>query len=425
MPWPKPPDDAVYVGLAGEIVRTLAPHTEADPIGILVTLLAGVGNAVGRGPFVTLDNMRHGLRVWPVLVGPSGSGRKGTALANAGVILSRAAPEWWGRQMGGLSTGEGVIQQIRDPVEGYEPVRTKGAGTFRAPVTLDEGVKDKRLFVIETEFGSVLQVIGRERNTLSSVLRNAWDGRPLTTMTKTSFSRATGAHVTVTGHITPEEVRDLMSDREITNGFGNRFLWVCVRRSQFLPLGGRPEEGAVVGLSQVLGATIADAANLDEIRLDAEAQADYVEAYPLLVTDEPGAVGNLISRGAPMVMRIAAIYATLDVSETITRAHLEAALALWAYTDASIRHIFGAAHLTATNPYRRTILEALAAGPLTQDEITNGLFSGNLRQPEPHATLDQLLTEGLIARSFHRPATGRGRPFARWEITEAGRKALA
>ena len=33
--WPAPPQAAVYHGLAGEIVQTIAPQTEADPIAIL------------------------------------------------------------------------------------------------------------------------------------------------------------------------------------------------------------------------------------------------------------------------------------------------------------------------------------------------------------------------------------------------------
>jgi primase-polymerase (primpol)-like protein len=35
-PWPAPPDEVVYHGLAGEIVRAIEPQTEADPLGLLV-----------------------------------------------------------------------------------------------------------------------------------------------------------------------------------------------------------------------------------------------------------------------------------------------------------------------------------------------------------------------------------------------------
>lgn len=37
--WPEPLDEEAYYGLAGEIVKTIAPHTEADPAGLLLQLL--------------------------------------------------------------------------------------------------------------------------------------------------------------------------------------------------------------------------------------------------------------------------------------------------------------------------------------------------------------------------------------------------
>jgi hypothetical protein len=48
--WPDPPNEAVYYGLAGEIVRALEPATEADPVALRVTLLTVVGNIVGAEP---------------------------------------------------------------------------------------------------------------------------------------------------------------------------------------------------------------------------------------------------------------------------------------------------------------------------------------------------------------------------------------
>ena len=42
---------------------------------------------------------------------------------------------------------------------------------------VDAGVKDKRLLVQEGELSQALKVMKREGNTLSPVLRNAWDAR--------------------------------------------------------------------------------------------------------------------------------------------------------------------------------------------------------------------------------------------------------
>ena len=47
--WPVMANDA-FLGLASEVVRVIEPHTESDPIAILVQYLASFANAVGPGP---------------------------------------------------------------------------------------------------------------------------------------------------------------------------------------------------------------------------------------------------------------------------------------------------------------------------------------------------------------------------------------
>ena len=37
--WPSPPRAAAFTGLAGEIVSTIEPHSESDPLAILAQLL--------------------------------------------------------------------------------------------------------------------------------------------------------------------------------------------------------------------------------------------------------------------------------------------------------------------------------------------------------------------------------------------------
>jgi hypothetical protein len=54
-------------------------------------------------------------------------------------------------------------------------------------------------------------------------------------MAKHSPAVATGAHVSIIGHITKDEPRRRMSEAEFFNGFGNRFLWTCAQRSKILP----------------------------------------------------------------------------------------------------------------------------------------------------------------------------------------------
>src|ERR1700682_334186 len=104
--------------------------------------------------------------------------------------------------------------------------------------TVDYGVSDKRLIIIESEFAGALQVMKREGNILSRVLRDGWDRGNLATLTKNSPARATGACISIIGHITSTELKAYFDRTEMANGFGNRFLFACVRRAGLLPHGG-------------------------------------------------------------------------------------------------------------------------------------------------------------------------------------------
>jgi hypothetical protein len=229
-PWPVLGKEALY-GLAGDIVTVVDPHTEADPVAVLTNLLVAIGNAVGRGAYCEVGADRHHLNLFAALVGESGKGRKGMSWGPVRDLMSAADP-FWGedRVSNGLSSGEGLIYAVRDRI-----LDTDKNGD---PIVVDEGVDDKRLLVLESELASVLKVMGREGNTLSPVVRQAWDGGKLQTLTKNSPTKATDPHVSLIGHMTTEELRRYLSKTEAANGFANRFLFILVRRSKVLPFGG-------------------------------------------------------------------------------------------------------------------------------------------------------------------------------------------
>ena len=85
-------DPAMYRGILADITEAAAPTTEADPPGIYASLQAGAGVLAGRGPYVRIGNVRHPLLIWPLLMGRTGSGRKGEATTTAEVFLYRAKP---------------------------------------------------------------------------------------------------------------------------------------------------------------------------------------------------------------------------------------------------------------------------------------------------------------------------------------------
>ena len=182
--WPAAPDPAAYHGLAGEYVHLIEEHTESDPMAVLVQFLVGFGNAIGRGPYFAVEADRHYTNEFVLLVGESSRGRKGTAWGNAQRPLRAVDPGWADlRQQGGLSSGEGLIWAVRDPIEARSAIREKGRVVDYEDVEEDPGVSDKRLLVVEPEFASTLRVMGRDGSTLSPVVRQAWDTGALRVLT--------------------------------------------------------------------------------------------------------------------------------------------------------------------------------------------------------------------------------------------------
>jgi hypothetical protein len=169
-------------------------------MALLVQLLLAFGNAIGRGPHFMAEADRHGLNLFACLVGATAKGRKGTSWGHVRRIFEATDPKWVKEGIAsGLSSGEGLIWAVRNPIERNEPVKEKGRTTGYETVLVDEGVEDKRLLVFEGEFASVLRILGREGNTLSAIIRNAWDTGELRSLTKNSPAVASGAHISISG----------------------------------------------------------------------------------------------------------------------------------------------------------------------------------------------------------------------------------
>jgi len=407
--WPAPLGEDAFHGLVGEIVRTIEPHTEADPVAILVQTLVAFGNAVGPRPYVLVERDRHHANLFAVLVGDTAKARKGTSWGYARDLVTSADPEWERCVVSGLSTGEGLIWHARDPI--VKQIEDDD-GELREHV-VDEGAEDKRVLALETELARVFQVTDRIGNTLSPTLRDAWDARQLRTLTKQNATVATGAHVSIIGHVTGDELRRKLDRTEIANGFANRFLWLCVRRARLLPWGGEQIDDALRGFRVPIARALERARRLDDMTVARSARPLWEAAYADLAGSKPGLVGALTARGEAITLRLALHYALLDEKGEIEAEHLQAALALWRYAEASTIHIWGTVN---GDPDIDLIHAALIAAPrgLARTDL-HALFGRNAKAERINAALRQLETAGL-AHSQRNHSTG-GRAEERWYAT--------
>ena len=274
----------------------------------------------------------------------------------------------------------------------------------------DPGVSDKRLLAVESEFASVLRVASRDGNTLSELLRRGWDGDDLRTLTRNSPLCATRPHVSLLGHITKKELLRELTETSQANGWANRHLFVCVRRSKLLPHGGALSDIEAAALGEQVKVALLAARVRGELRRDEEANRMWEAVYPALTADRPGMFGSITARAEAHVLRLSLLYALLDNAPTIQRPHLEAALALWQYCEDSARFIFGDA---TGDPVADAILTALRSnGKMTQTQISE-LFGKNQKGGRIQQALTALLTASLVHTWQGESANGRPPTF--WE----------
>jgi Protein of unknown function (DUF3987) len=336
---------AAYHGVAGAFVEILEPHTEADPAAVLLQFLTAAGNTFGCDPHIEVEGDKHPPRIDLVVVGDTSDGRKGVSFGRVRQIFEIADPTWVKDNIaGGLASGEGLIWAVRD--KSFKQVAVKGKGGKPTGEYVDEladeGVADKRLLVQEAEFSRVLRAMRREGNVLSSVIRELWDIGDSRSMSKNQPGKTTGAHVSIIAHTTADELRRELTDMDAANGFANRFLWACSRRSKSLPRGGRLVTADLKALADEIELAKSHTLTLkDPLDFDDEAWKLWETRYTQLTTSSPGLSGSILARGAPQVRRLSLIYALLDCTSTIGADHLRAALAAWDYCEASVRYIFG------------------------------------------------------------------------------------
>lgn len=330
---PPHPNDEMFYGFTGKLAQTATHGIEVNQVAAAMVFLSFLGAYVGRDTFLHINNTIHHPRLFTLHIGRSGTG-KGDAQQLIWRVMRRInemnSGLLGGCHSGGLSTREGLIMLMHD-------------GIGETPEILD-----KRLWIVESEFANMLHQSKREGNTLSSCLREMWDGNSSSPATKSSRIACTAPHVGIHANITPSELNALLSSKEMNNGFANRFLMVWAENIGNVPFPKTTPQSVIDALATKVMEIIRFAKggypntqDSHEMMLSAGAEAYYCSIYPTL--NAP--VGNdfltgMLNRRKPYVLRLAMLFALTDQTRVIEEKHLMAAYAWVNYAIDTVRFVF-------------------------------------------------------------------------------------
>lgn len=411
--WPDDVASEAYHGPLGELIRAIERDTEADPHALLFQSLCFVGAIVGRGCWFLIEDLKHYLVLFCLIVGKTSRARKGTSYGRIKKIFNEIDPEFVANNLvSGLSSGEGLVHLVRDPIK---ELTTDDFGIKKETI-VDPGVLDKRRLVMEGEWATALTSAGRDGNKLSPIIRDLWDSSNLQILTKNNPINATDPHICIIGHITIEELLLKTTSNDITGGFGNRFLPVASEKKRNLPLGRSLDLDRIRPILDKIRQGIEFGKKAGMLSFDENAVVEYGSFYESIDDSRGGVFGALTARAEAMVPRLSCFYAIMDCSNVIRSEHLRAAIALWDYCEASVKCIYGTK--TGNKSADRIVDELkLTTHGLTQTEIIRDIFKNNTSKNEIALALKVLKDSGQILEIKGR-SDDEGRTIKKWVLRE-------
>lgn len=406
---PEPIDQAAFYGVIGQIIRKIEPETESDPAALLVQMVTALGSIIGKTAYVQVESTRHYPNLFTVVCGDTASARKGTGWRRIRNV-AREVDDTWPKCGSGVASGEGVIDAVHDAEYG---VNKKGMKVLKR-----EAVEDKRLLIVEEEFARLLRVAAREGNITSQVLRDAWDGGDLRSMARGTGVTATDPHVSIIGHITRDELMEVTGGSSLANGFYNRFLWIFSQRSKLLPFGGNDVDvtAEIMQIRQALCIRREDqdmhgAGNPLRMKIDKTA----IDAWRTIYAQYSGDMHPMKARAAPLVLRIALVFAFLEIgTSTIHERHLTAANAIVAYSLRTIDWLVVAA--TANTPRERILAAVEVYGEMTASQL-HELFARHLSGRVIANLCEDMARDGALTKHKGQVGPAGGRPAIIWRAT--------
>ena len=394
-----------YHGLLGEILNSVEPCTESDPVTVLLGLLCCFGSCVGRGAWYMLDSDKHHPALFIGVVGLT-SDRKGTGFSVARKIFESIDPVWAKLSVcNGIGSGQGLIERVSD--ESKLLTMNKKTGIVEEQII--PGGEDKRCLLRLEELALCFTLQRTESSTLGPTLLAAWGGDKLDIPNrKTNLISASNYSISILGDTQPGTIRNLVDKGiEKYNGWMNRFLWAAVQSTKDLGL-----DAKLYNLNHYmtrLTDALSFAKQAGQASVDDEAKALYQSRYSGLKRS-----GNSIphtERAAQYVIRLALIYALVDCSKVIRLEHMRAALAVWDYCCASAKLIFvGAKEEPVPDPLWLRILNSIGATPgISRSDLLRAFRLTSADEME--STLKSLEAAG---NAYRLKKQTEGRPAEHW-----------
>lgn len=382
-----------FHGVLGEFVRYVEPTTEADSAAILTQALVGLGIYIGSDFYKLAGDKQRG-KLFLVVVGNSSKARKGTAWGIVFDLLSSVDSAFTNKCiLNGFGSGEAIIGKLKDSDDSESSQKN-----------------DSRLVLAGGEFAQVLQVMNREGNTLSAVIRDGWDNRPMSSIVKHGEIKVSNHHIGIITHITNEELLSLLKGQHYFNGFANRFLYIWSKRSKLLPFPESLDSGRVAEFGYRIRDSIDSLRKKQnfELRFSPSASKIWEQIYNELSRDTYGTTGSILSRAEAQVIRISVIYAVLDGSSWIDDCHLNAALAIWNYSEVSVNRIFGRSILSNEDK----LISILKEAKVLRRSDVHAIMGNNSSSAEIERIKNSLIARQEIFIAMN--GAGRGRPVEEW-----------
>jgi hypothetical protein len=235
--------------------------------------------------------------------------------------------------------------------------------------------------------------------TMTAILRNAFDCKdPLQNISKTSPDKASGAHISMIGHVTRHELHLSLQSVDSSNGVANRIIWIATKRTKKIAI---PEQ---VKWSQDIVHSLQQ--NLEvfkapkKIEFTDKAEKLWESWYDSL-SDGSGHIEDILARADVHTLRLSMIYAVLDGSVVIEDYHLKAAIAVWEYCEHSAKWVFG---IKTGNSIADKIRAALESTPkvMSKTHIANNVLRKNTPSHDLNVALNLLIDAGLILQTKHK-----------------------